>query len=106
VVQAMVWLARTGSPWRDLPANFGSWKTVASRLYRWRRDGILQRLLAEVHRRADASGELDWLVHYVDGSVIRAHQDAAGARHTPAQEDLKRGSWPRRMRRLGAAGAG
>jgi transposase len=36
VVEAMVWLARTESPWRDLPAQDGSWKTVASRFYRWR----------------------------------------------------------------------
>lgn len=55
----------------------GAWKTVASRLYRWRREGVFERLLAEVHRRADGCGELDWLVHYVDGSVIRAHQHAA-----------------------------
>ena len=80
VVEAMVWLARTGSPWRDLPAQYGSWKTVASRFYRWRRDGLFERLLAEVHRRADACGELDWLCHDVDGTVVRAHQHAAGAR--------------------------
>jgi transposase len=79
VVEAMVWLVRTGSPWRDRPAGYGSWKTVASRFYRWRQRGIFERLLAEIHRRADASGELDWLVHYVDGSVVRAHQHAAGA---------------------------
>ena len=79
---------------------------MASRFYRWRRDGVLQRLLAEVHRRADASGELDWLVHYVDGSVIRAHQHAAGARHQPGQQDLKRGSRTHRMRHLEQAAAG
>ena len=33
VVKANVWLARTGSPWRDLPGQYGSWKTVASRFY-------------------------------------------------------------------------
>jgi transposase len=98
VVEAMVWLARTGSPWRDLPAQYGSWKTVASRFYRWRRDGVFDRLLAEVHRRADACGELDWLCHYVDGSVVRAHQHAAGACHLPAGEDAKRGSPIRQMR--------
>jgi transposase len=42
----MVWLARTGAPWRDLPARYGSWKTVASRFYRRRREGIFARLLA------------------------------------------------------------
>jgi transposase len=106
VVEAMVWLARTGSPWRDLPAEYGSWRTVASRFYRWRRDGVFEQLLAEVHRRADACGELDWLCHYVDGSVVRAHQHAAGARHQPAREDQKRGSSTRKMRHLGQAAAG
>ena len=105
VVEAMVWLVRTGSPWRDLPAHYGSWKTVASRFYRWRQQGIFERLLAEVHRRADGCGELDWLVHYVDGSVVRAHQHAAGARHQPALEDQKRGSHIRRMRHWEPAAA-
>ena len=105
-VEAMVRLARTGAPWRDLPGEYGSWKTVASRFYRWRQQGGFDRLLAEVHRRADGCGELDWLCHYVDGSVVRAHQHAAGARHTPAQEDLKRGSPTRQMRHWGQAAAG
>jgi transposase len=106
VVEAMVWLARTGSPWPDLPAHYGSWKMVASRCYRWRRDGVFDRLLAEVHRRADGCGELDWLCHDVDGTVVRAHQHAAGARHQPGREDLKRGSHTRQMRRWGQAAAG
>jgi hypothetical protein len=50
--------------------------TVASRFYRWRQHGTFERLLAEVYRRANTRGELDWLVHDVDGSVIRAHQHA------------------------------
>jgi hypothetical protein len=80
--------ARLGGTCR---ASTGSWKTVASRFDRWRRDGLFERLLADVHRRADACGELDWLVHYVEGSVVGAHQHAAGARHQPAREDLKSG---------------
>jgi transposase len=56
VVEAMVWLARTGSPWRDLPGEYGSWKTVASRFYRWRQQGIFERLLAEVHDRVAQVG--------------------------------------------------
>ena len=106
VVEAMVWLARTGSPWRDLPGEYGSWKTVASRFYRWRQQGIFDRLLAEAHRRADARGQLDWLCHYVDGSVVRAHQHAASARHQPAQEDRKRGSFIRQLRHWEPAVAG
>jgi transposase len=106
VVEAMLWLVRTGSPWRDLPAQYGSWKTVASRFYRWRREGVFERLLAEVHRRADGCGELDWLCHYVDGSVIRAHQHAAGARHALADEDRKRGSHTPKMRHWEQAAVG
>jgi hypothetical protein len=51
---------------------------------------VFDRLLAEVTRRADVLGELDWLVHYVDGSVVRAHQHAAGARRQPSVADRKR----------------
>jgi transposase len=88
IVEAIVWLCRTGAPWRDLPANFGPWATVAGRFYRWRRQGVWDRLLAVLQTDADARGELDWLVHFVDGSVVRAHQHAAGARHRPAKADL------------------
>jgi hypothetical protein len=84
----MVWLARTSSPG-------GTCRPLRLRedhgqpLYRWRRDGLFEQLLAEVHRRADACGELDWLCHNVDGSVIRAHQHAAGACPIPSIEDVK-----------------
>jgi transposase len=101
-----VWLLRTGAPWRDLPDSFGPWRTVASRFYRWRRQGVFDRLLAEITRRADVLGELDWLVHYVDGSVVRAHQHAAGARRQPSVADRKGEAHRRRMRPWGAAAAG
>ncbi len=48
-------------------------------LYRWRRAGIWQRLLAALQRQADVHGWLDWSAHFVDGTSIRAHQHAAGA---------------------------
>jgi hypothetical protein len=57
-------------------------------VYRWRRRGVWDRVLAGLQAQADARGELDWLVHYVDGSVVRAHQHAAGARRQPATADL------------------
>jgi hypothetical protein len=86
------------------PARPGG--TVASRFYRWRRQGVFYRLLAEVTRRADVLGELDWLVHYVDGSVVRAHQHAAGARRQPSVADRKGEAHSRKVRRWGAAAAG
>jgi transposase len=79
-INGMLWILRTGAPWRDLPERYGEWETVAGRFYRWRRSGIWQKILQSLQQQADASGQMDWEVHYVDGSVIRAHQHAAGAK--------------------------
>ena len=40
VINGILWVLRTGSPWHSLPERFGSWKTVSSRFYRWRRAGV------------------------------------------------------------------
>jgi transposase len=79
VLNGILWVLRTGSPWRSLPERYGSWKTVSSRFYRWQRAGIWDRVLAALQRRADAEGRLDWTLHFVDSTVVRAHQHAAGA---------------------------
>ena len=80
MLDGMLWIARTGAPWRDLPARYGPWRTVASRFYRWRHAGVFARVLAALQSQADEQGKLDWEMHFVDGSVIRAHQHAAGAK--------------------------
>ena len=59
VLEGILWVLRTGSPWRDLPERFGSWKTVSSRFYRWRQGGVWDRVLAELQRRVDAGGRID-----------------------------------------------
>lgn len=79
IVNGLLWLNRTGAPWRDLPERYGPWQTVATRFYRWRRAGIWDRILADLQQQADAEGTLDWSLHHVDGTIIRAHQHAAGA---------------------------
>ena len=86
MVEGILWALRTGAPWRDLPERFGPWPTVASRFYRWAAAGVWERVLAALQRRADLAGTLDWRTHFVDGTVIRAHQHAAGARkRTPCR---------------------
>ena len=80
MVNGMLWIARTGAPWRDLPERYGKWSTVYSRFQRWRQAGIWERVLAALQQDADQAGELDWEVHFLDGTVIRAHQHAAGAK--------------------------
>jgi transposase len=80
ILNAIRWRLRTGAPWRDLPERYGSWKTVYSRFRRWQQKGIWDKILAELQADADAQGNLDWDIHFVDGSVVRAHQHAAGAK--------------------------
>jgi transposase len=82
---------RTGAPWRDLAERYGPWQTVASRFYRWDQSGVWDRVWATLQAQADAGGALDWSVHYVDGTIIRAHQHAAGAKTGgPAAQALGR----------------
>lgn len=80
VINGMLWILRTGAPWRDLPRRYGAWQTVSGRFYHWRRIGLLQQLFTALQQQADAEGNLNWDIHFVDGSVIRAHQHAAGAK--------------------------
>jgi transposase len=80
ILNALLWLAKTGAPWRDLPERFGPWQTVATRFYRWTRSGLWDRILAELRSIADARGGIDWEVHMIDGTNVRAHRCAAGAK--------------------------
>ncbi|MET9573574.1 transposase [Streptomyces virginiae] len=75
--------ARTGVPWRDLPARFGKWKTVYERHRRWSADGTWDRICKAVLADADATGCIDWSMVSVDSTSCRAHQNAAGARKKP-----------------------
>jgi transposase len=80
VLNGILWKLRTGAPWRDVPDRYGPWSTVYSRFWRWQRAGVWDRLFAAVQQQGDAAGQLDWTLQFVDGTVIRAHQHAAGAK--------------------------
>jgi transposase len=84
ILNGILWVLRTGAPWRDLPERYGSVGTVSSRFDRWREAGGWGRVLAPLQAEADARGEVDWGLHFVDATIIRAHQHAAGARRTGA----------------------
>lgn len=90
IINAILWIVATGAPWRDLPEHYGSWHTVSSRFYRWQRGGIWQRILAALQQLADRHRQLDWSVHFLDSTIVRAHQHAAGARGGQAGEALGR----------------
>lgn len=80
VVNGILWILRTGAPWRDLPERYGKWQSVSTRFYRWQKAGIWGQVLAYLQGVADEQGTLDWEIHYVDGTVVRAHQQAAGGK--------------------------
>lgn len=80
VMNGILWVVRTGSPWRDLPERYGPFQTCQGRLTRWQRDGTWDRLLRALQREEDAQGSLVWVACSADSSVVRAHQHAAGAR--------------------------
>jgi transposase len=90
VLSGILWIHRTGAPWRDLPSEYGPWQTVATRFYRWVKAGVWDRILATLQQQGDAAGKLDWSQHYVDGTVVRAHQHAAGARRVKGGKSSKR----------------
>ena len=81
----MFWRTRSGSPWRDLPREYGNWKTVYNRHRRWSGDGTWVQILDELRRDADGCEGTDWTVA-VDAGVVRTHQHAAGARHQPPSD--------------------
>ena len=82
----MLWIARTGAPWRDLPERYGNWKSVSSRFYRWTQAGVCQRVLQALQSQAQQQGAIEWEVHFVDSTVVRAHQHAAGAKKVPPKQ--------------------
>ena len=70
---AVLWIARTGAPWRDLPERFGHWNSAWRRFDRWARKGVWLAVF-EVLQDPD----VEWLI--LDSTVIRAHPCAAGAK--------------------------
>ena len=84
IINGILWILRTGAPWRDLPEHYGPVGTVSSRFYRWRTLGVWERILAAQQAEAEAAGKIDWDLHHVDATIIRAHQHAAGAHRDDA----------------------
>ena len=89
VIEGILFRARTGCPWRDLPAEFGNWSTVYGRHRRWSLDGSWAKILDVLRAGCDAAESADWTVS-ADSTVVRAHQHAAGARRARTAE-LARG---------------
>ena len=73
-LEAVLWRVRAGSPWRDLPDEFGRWNSVFQRFRRWVRAGLFERIFERL------SGEPDFEYALIDGTIVTAHQKASGAK--------------------------
>jgi transposase len=73
-LEAVLWRVRTGSPWRDLPQEFGNWNSVFQRFRRWVRAEVFDRMFERL------SGEPDFEYALIDGTIVSAHQKASGAK--------------------------
>ncbi|WP_156802946.1 IS5 family transposase [Desulfovibrio sp. 6_1_46AFAA] len=73
-IEAVMWIAKTGAPWRDLPPEYGKWSNVHKRFMRWAKNGVWQMIFNTLAVDADT----EWLM--IDSTIVRAHQHAAGAK--------------------------
>jgi transposase len=73
-IEAVIYRAKTGTPWRDLPERFGPWKSVYNRFNNWAKHGHWETIFRALQFEVDEVGSI------VDGSVVRAHQDASGGK--------------------------
>ena len=80
VLNGIFWVLHTGAQWRELPDRYGPWKTAYNRFARWRRAGLIDRVLERLQVRLDDEGRIDWDLFCIDGTNIRASRSAAGAR--------------------------
>src|SRR4051812_7255238 len=89
--EALLYLARTGIPWRDLPSEFGSWDAVYNRFRRWVASGGLRALFEAMTSNPQFDGVRRV---FIDSTIVRAHQHAAEARrkHNRSAPGARRGS--------------
>ena len=73
-LEAVLWIARTGSPWRDLPPMFGKWNSVFKRYRDWTRAGVFERMFKAV------SDDPDMEYAMVDATIVRVHRHGQGAK--------------------------
>jgi transposase len=78
VVDGILWILRTGSPWRDLPKEFGPWATVWDLFDKWNGDGTLDEILQRLQAAQVEAGAIDEELWCVDGTVVRAARCCAG----------------------------
>lgn len=73
-VEAAPWIAGAGSPWRDLPEEFGNWNTVFKRFRHWVKADVFKRIFDSVSDQADMEFAM------IDGTIVKVHRHGQGAK--------------------------
>jgi transposase len=84
VLDGVFWIARTGSPWRDLHDHFGKWGSVYRQFRRWTLAGVWDAMLAALNETAHEGGAGQDSLQMIDSTIVRAHQQSAGAQKNRA----------------------
>ncbi|NEU24692.1 IS5 family transposase [Paenibacillus polymyxa] len=84
MLNAMLWVARSGAPWRDLPDSFPHWKSVYTRFLRWQKAGIWDEVLKHVSLDSDEESVM------VDATIVRVHQHGSGAKGGKSKQAIGR----------------
>jgi len=77
IIEGILWIFRTGAPWRDLPPEYGPWSSCYNRFNRWTADGIWQKVWQVLKDDVDEES------YSIDGSIVKAHQDACRIKKKP-----------------------
>ena len=75
LIDAVLWIFKTGAPWRDFPEHHGNWKTVYNNFCRWRDAGVWEKVLLQLNSEAT----MPWQI-MLDSTIEKTHQHSAGAK--------------------------
>jgi transposase len=88
LLEAVLWIARVGAPWRDLPKSFGKWNSAFKRFRRWAGRGVFEQVFTALSEDAD----FEYVT--IDGTIVRVHQHGTGARGDPEPGHRTVPRWP------------
>jgi len=90
-INGILWILKTGAPWRDLPREFGYWNTVYQRFLTFTMNGTIARIFQALVQMKYDLGQIDLEFAAIDGTIIRVHKAAAGA---PSKKKASRKTMP------------
>ncbi len=91
VLNAILYVCEHGCKWRGLPARFGNWHTIYTRLNRWSKKGVLERVFAQMQREQMVRIKLEAVA--LDSTIVKVHPDGTGAlKKTDGKRSASRGA--------------